>query len=293
MKNFLLITAVIASIVAIYVWPVIDRVRQVAVGYGAKTVCSGVYVSGMTLESLRKNELMGGGPMLPLFMTFDIDNTTKTITTSCLGVKATAKYYGYHKGCSLLPRSYSYAGISSKLDTLKIKHHQKAFQWPNATSKSKNAFHNIDYEKLDKLVSGEFDVHTYSGITKEEIQEDLERIRKGQTRAVVVVYKGKLVAEGYNSLMGLTKDSRLHGWSVTKSVLATLVGIRIKQNKMSLDHLANVTEWSDASMQEQHITVRNMLNMNAGIDCEEKYHVTGDVCKMIFTEDNAAGKFPR
>jgi CubicO group peptidase (beta-lactamase class C family) len=46
----------------------------------------------------------------------------------------------------------------------------------------------------------------------------------------VVVYDGKIIGERYAE--GLTKDSRLMGWSMTKSITNALVGILVKKVKL-------------------------------------------------------------
>ena len=43
-----------------------------------------------------------------------------------------------------------------------------------------------------------------------------------RTRAVVVVHDGEIVAERYGE--GFDENSRLTGWSMTKSILSTLIG---------------------------------------------------------------------
>ena len=55
-------------------------------------------------------------------------------------------------------------------------------------------------------------------------------------RAIVVIDHGRLVAERYSS--GFSANIPLLGWSMTKSVLAGLVGILVKEGQLNLDQSA-------------------------------------------------------
>jgi CubicO group peptidase (beta-lactamase class C family) len=63
------------------------------------------------------------------------------------------------------------------------------------------------------------------------------------TKAVVVVHDGKIVAERYAPGIGV--DTPLIGWSMTKSVTNALIGIQVKQHKISVEGPAPIAEWSD------------------------------------------------
>ena len=59
----------------------------------------------------------------------------------------------------------------------------------------------------------------------------------GQTRAVIIVQGGRVVAERYST--GFDEKSKLVSWSMAKSVTASLVGIAMLDQKRHLD-LADV-----------------------------------------------------
>jgi hypothetical protein len=53
-----------------------------------------------------------------------------------------------------------------------------------------------------------------------------------RTRSVIVIYKDKIIAEKYAD--GFDKNSRILGWSMTKSLTATYFGILQKQGKFDI-----------------------------------------------------------
>jgi hypothetical protein len=55
----------------------------------------------------------------------------------------------------------------------------------------------------------------------------------GETRAVIIVHNGRIVAERYGT--GFDQSSKLISWSMAKSVTAALVGIAVADGKMKLD----------------------------------------------------------
>lgn len=109
-------------------------------------------------------------------------------------------------------------------------------------------------------------------------------MNEGHTRAIVVAYDTLFMEEAYN--YGFTKDTRILGWSMTKSIMSTLVGIRVKQNKLTLDGKTLVTEWNND--ERSKITLKNLLQMNSGLEWEENYSKICDATIMLFKESNTA-----
>ncbi|MEY3915521.1 MAG: hypothetical protein RLZZ103_1020, partial [Pseudomonadota bacterium] len=63
----------------------------------------------------------------------------------------------------------------------------------------------------------------------------------GETRALVVMQGGRVVAERYAP--GYGPDTRLISWSMAKSVTAVLVGMMVADGRLALDEPAIVSEW--------------------------------------------------
>ena len=130
-------------------------------------------------------------------------------------------------------------------------------------------FSNVDYSKLKKAVDDSFDKN--GGKAK-------------RTRAVVVLYKDKLIAEKYDT--GFNKDSKILGWSMTKSITSSAFGVLAKQGKIDIYKPAPIAEWQNDD--RKIITINDLLHMNSGLEWEENYSKICDATKMLFQSEDMA-----
>lgn len=124
-------------------------------------------------------------------------------------------------------------------------------------------FSAVDYAKLNTAVANAFD-------KRGEI--------KKRTRSILVIYKDKIIAEKYDT--GFDKNSKLLGWSMTKSITSALFGVLQKQGKYNIYKPASIKEWQND--ERKIITTNDLLHMNSGLEWEEKYDKISDVTKMLF-----------
>jgi CubicO group peptidase (beta-lactamase class C family) len=84
------------------------------------------------------------------------------------------------------------------------------------------------------------------------------------TRALLIVQGGRLVRERYAD--GFGPDSRFRSWSMAKSVLNALIGIRVRDGALALDAPAPVPAWQKAGDPRGALTLRHLLTMTSGLD---------------------------
>ena len=111
------------------------------------------------------------------------------------------------------------------------------------------------------------------------------------TQGVVVVRGGKLVQEWYAP--GEGPESWAASWSVGKSVASALIGIAISEGKIpgvDVSMSKYYPEW--AGTPKAAITLRNVLNMESGLEWNEDYSVAdisqSDVVSMGLSSDELA-----
>jgi len=117
------------------------------------------------------------------------------------------------------------------------------------------------------------------------------------TYAVVVVHRGRVVAERYAGALEhfdrpptpVTADTPLLSWSMAKSVLHAVVGILVGDSHLDLDAPAPVPEWADPGDPRHVITLRQLLAMRDGLHFVENYtdDRVSDVITMLFGDGEA------
>ncbi len=265
-RSVLLIVIIAIGWAVHYAWvsfPIIS-------GYGAKQMCTCIFVSGMDKEYLEKNELAG----FPFSLaSYEVNMQDSSVTGSVWGFAKKKAIYRKGIGCTLM-NDIAENELKSQVFNIPAPPpiNTDIVPWPMGDKLPDSFPEGINKEKLQRTVDKAFD----------EPFAD----KKVRTRAVVVVYNGQLVAEKYAP--GFNKDMPMYGWSMAKSFTAALVGTLVKQGMLDITKRAPVAEWSDPNDPRHNITLENLLQQQSGLDFKEDYTGASDVTNMLYKEDNMA-----
>ncbi len=113
-------------------------------------------------------------------------------------------------------------------------------------------------------------------LMERRMEATLENGEEVHARALVVVWRGVIVAETYRA--PFDKSTKQHGWSMTKSLLNSLVGKRVAEGKFALEH---AVVWPNGTHSSNGLLVGHLLNMTSGLDWEEDYGPRGDPTVML------------
>lgn len=260
MKKFFKIFAVLLLLLLIYlriaIYPQLDLIS----GFSAKSVASGHFIDGRSLETIQQ----GDNDIDKVnWATNEINEEEKSAISNVYGLKSRKAIYREGLGATLINDDFDVTKPYLVPKRTKI-NTNLPFPYGNLEPKD-TVFSNVDYNKLQKVVENAFD-------------------KKGEknkrTRSVIVIYKDKIIAEKYGD--GFDKNSRILGWSMTKSLTGTFFGILQKQGKFNINDKAPITEWQND--ERKIITINNLLQMNSGLEWEEDYGKISDVTKMLFIE---------
>ncbi len=112
----------------------------------------------------------------------------------------------------------------------------------------------------------------------------------GETRALLVLSGGRIVAERYGP--GYHENMRLIGWSMSKSITAVMIGMLVSDGRLSLDQSAPIPAWQRSGDPRGAITLRHLLQMRSGLRHSESGDPVyqSDEVRMLFGDgrDNMA-----
>ena len=139
----------------------------------------------------------------------------------------------------------------------------------------------LDQAALDAIVAD-------SGAPREELARRIDTLftgeGMGETRAVIVVHDGKIVAERYGD--GYGEETRFVSWSMAKSVTGVMIGMLVADGKLQLDETPPIPKWQRSGDPRGAITLRQLLQMRSGLRHTETADPAydADTVKMLFLE---------
>ena len=226
-------------------------------GITAKQVCSLVFVSGLEPERARAlytDPLLG--PALPL-VSVSVDETRREVEASALGLAWRQRaVYREGLGCTLVHGSGAFdAGLSIP-----------ARPADTAQPDTGHRDAHFDAAALEAALDAVF---TEDG---------------RNTLAALVMHDGAIVAERYAD--GVTHDTALHGWSMTKSLAATMAGVLVQRGLIDIHAEGQVPALAAAGRPD--ITVDHLLRMTGGLAGYEINDGTDPTSAMLFTQSDMA-----
>jgi CubicO group peptidase (beta-lactamase class C family) len=245
------------------------RAVPIGTGYTAKYICSSVFISHRDPQVTYREDV---APINPIAKIIDvnIDREHKKVVASSFGLFKSTALYREGCGCTLI------------VGTTEAELRKQAFmvpQSPPASQVVSSAPWPIgDGEAVEPLPGGANIQRLKEAIDAAFAEPD--PVKKKMTRAVIVVYDGKIIGEKYAP--GFAKDMPLLSWSMGKSVTNALVGILVRQGKLRIHEPAPVPEWQEAGDPRNKITLDQLLRMSSGLKFDETYEPLHDVTEMLY-----------
>lgn len=252
--------------------PAVDReMMRIGAAYAAKVAASAVFVSGRTIESVREEEFASVtalDQMMRGLLHFHVDIDKRAVTATLGPIKATAVATD-GLGCTLLIGDVTTEALQERsAGSAREGKEPDAIAWPRGDHvPALPDDPGIDLDALRQALDAAF-TEPAAGPPR-------------HTRAIVVVHRGRLVAERYRE--GYDRKTLLPGWSMTKTLVDALVGIRVRQGRLTLDGRLQTPAWP-AGDARAALTLDDLLTMDSGLAWNESYSdPTSDVLRMLFT----------
>ena len=247
---------IIFIIICWYGFPIIS-------GYGAKVMCSDVFVSHRDPENIRKIDL-GFFPFS--YGKYVVHYEDSSVTGSFFGLAIKKAIYRTGLGATLI-NGISEQQLRSQPIAVPfpIYENHTNVLWPNGDSIIKIIPSEINSRLLDSAADFCF---------KEKLNNE------SQTRALIILYKGNIILEKYAP--GYNSNSVLNGWSMSKSVINALLGILVKNKKVDINATPVFPDWKNDPRNK--ISITDLMHMNSGLMWWEFYAGPSNVTNMLFDQ---------
>ena len=237
--------------------------------YGAKNLCSCVFVAGRDPEQVIREEL---GTTLSSLGSYTINRSDSSAAGSVFGLARHKAIFRKGLGCTLVNGLSEQAIRSQPFIGATVLPESDTIPWPKGDLLTDRIPSNIDTATLNAAIEKAF---------REEDPKFMKR-----TRAVVVVYKDTIIAERYAN--GFSRQTPLMGWSMTKSLTNALVGLLTGDQKLNLNAAAAVPGWHEKKDDPRSaITLNHLMHASSGLDWDEFYGGPSDATRMLFLDADA------
>ncbi|HEY3405644.1 MAG TPA: serine hydrolase [Ohtaekwangia sp.] len=261
---YVILTAIFVAILFVVI-----TFPPVMSGMVAKTMCSCVYVTGRTPESVTHEELL----VFPGLNRAGVEFNHQDSTVSAQFLWKTSKaVYRKGLGCTLLAEQSAEEVKSQPIAAPELTPGANdTVSWPTGNIVKDTMLAGVNYTQIEKVIANGF--------------ADKDPENPVFTHAVIAVYNGQIIGEKYADGYGV--NSRLMGWSMTKSITNALVGILVKEGKLKVNDPAPVEEWKGDD--RKAITLNNLLQASSGLEWSESYYFpTADFHRMFIHSDDKA-----
>lgn len=229
-------------------------------GYAAKNMASTAFIAGRDPASVTAND-----HKVPLISLAEAayDSAAARSSASVYGMRSRVADCRGGVGCALIVQG---KGRSQSQPVPARAREAIPLPYPHGHLPPKDTlFPEVDYDQLEAAFDKAFSA------------PELQR-----TRTLLVLYKGHLLREQY--VEGFGPDTPVLGWSMTKSILATLFGILEYQGQLDIGMTPGLEAWQGDG--RSRITYENLLRMQSALEWNENYSGLSDVTRMLFLSDS-------
>ena len=230
------------------------HVRGHIAGMAAHHICSGVFVVGRDYERSVEEVVAQDIRRFDIFKWQDdfeyaVNYETRTVSVSGEDFGTRSAEYNGDQGCTVLPDGLEDVTFEPQV-VERLSPDPAVTAWPTGDV---DAYHDPAPAEVDM------------GALEAALDWTMAQTEHN-TRALVVVYAGKILGERYAP--GFTHNTPQISWSQGKSIASALVGAAIQAGHLDagLDDPAPVPEWQEDGDPRRKIRIRDILNMSSGLD---------------------------
>jgi len=230
-------------------------------GYAAKDLASWSFLTKRTQADIEKNDL----DFFPVNLSHNvIHRKAKFVTGTFLGMAKQTAVYREGLGCTLLADARLTDVLKQKATLRPLPAHPGSIYWPMGDKLRDTIPPGVNIKKLRAAMDSAFN--------------------PGNTRAVIVAYDTVMMLEKYAP--GFDKNTRILGWSMSKSITSALIGILSGEGKLNVKAPAPIKEWANDS--RHNIRLEDLLHQSSGLKWVEDYGDISDATVMLYQKGDMA-----
>jgi CubicO group peptidase (beta-lactamase class C family) len=300
-----IILAVLLAVLLFALWLKPPDLLRVGANYSAKIVCSNVFLAGRDPDEVLRTDVQAPGIALLRLMRISVDRRQRVVRagllgfigdgvaldrpgTGCAAIPDGNLGFAIHVNQVALQTEGAFAGVAAvaappKATMTAAATSPAAVPGADALWPEGNMVATADAVAATKTTATTDSAATAASTTTAAA---LGRILADDSltgpglRAIVVVQHGRIVAERYGA--GFSAATPLLGWSMAKSVIAGVVGVLVKEGRLTLDQSAGwATPGGDG---RERIRIADLLSMSSGLRFNEGYGAVSDITRMLYLE---------
>jgi len=247
---------------------------HVFTGGSARLMCSAVFVAGRDESWVRKQDFgrtTSPGKYLGL-AELEVDRDAKVVSATLFGFGARKAVFREGIGCT------STQGINEA----ELRAQGSGAPWTLPPPDPDALWPEGSATLADRLPEGVDGVELRSAVDAAFAEPDPSEPRN--TRAVVVVHRGRIIAERYAE--GFDRTTGHLSNSVAKTFTGALIGILVRRGMLDVHARAPIAEWSDPDDPRHAITLDDLLRMQSGLVFDENYNRVRSDITMMYASGN-------
>lgn len=257
----IVLVTILTLLAACLIWLITmpPELLRVGSGYAAKIVCSNVFLANRDAREVLAVDVQAPGHPLLRLMHVNVDEQAAKVNAAIFGfIAPSVAIYRDDLGCAVTQ------DLSAK---------GQRNQSPPIVGPESGA--------ADVLFPDGTRIDADQRITP--LLENAALTGPGM-RAVIVAQNGRILGERYAE--GFSQQTPLIGWSMAKTINATLIARLIGEGKLSYTDHNLFAQW--AGDERGEITLAQLLAMESGLGFNENYGTVADVTRMLFLEKDMA-----
>jgi hypothetical protein len=231
---------------------------RVGAGYAAKTVCSNVFIAGRDAAAVLADDVQAPGHPILKHLQVKVDRQRNVVRADLFGViGGGVAVYRPGTGCAVVPDGDIGRAAIYNFVPIKVWSPSPSVPWPTGSM-----------------------AETVSAV---QALVNQDALAGPGMRGIAVIHRGRLVAQRYGAGFGLRTPQL--GWSLTKTVNATLVGMQIAEGKLTPQQSGF---WPAGADGRSHIALSQLMAMSSGLRFDEGYGGVSDLTRMLYLEPDMA-----